>query len=435
MFLVLVRIMYAHWYDPEAVFGPTPVERELILIRSGGRKQGVRVRETGPDMPMLTGVARIASAILAVYLVLQLYHLSHGEVWTALVAGTWESWLFGIELVATAVLPILLVWLPAPRRSPAALAVAASSASAGLLLNRMDVGIFGYFRDAGAVYFPSLAEWALSLGVVAAAALVLLFFAEHMPIFRVGSAQAEGERRLTVSFDSLSHVWHTALRGGLERVSVIAVIVVPFAWALMYPPYPGSATVEIQPASRLDLTRARLRIDGDRRGVSTEFPHADHQERLGGDSSCVICHHVSLPGDETTPCSRCHRRLLTETPIFDHTYHMKAVADSLGLSGLFPANRSCVDCHSIGAAKTAADAKRCIECHAEWIDEYANGMKDLARAPSYLQAMHGTCLRCHEVEAVEQNRPELRECSTCHSSLEPRGASEGRLAGGIRGEG
>ena len=430
MFLVLVRILHAHWYDREAVFGPTPVERDLILIRSGVRKESARVREAGPDMPMLTGVASIATGILSVYLLVEVYHLSHGGVWRALVAGTWESWLFGIELIVVAVVPILLVWLPAPRRSPAALAVAASSASAGLLLNRVDVGIFGYFRDAGTVYFPSLAEWVLSLGVVAAAALVFLFFAEHIPIFRVGPAKGEGERRFRVSFDSFSRVWHTALRSGLERTSVIAVIVVPLAWALMYPPYQRIEAEPVQPASRLDLTRARLRIDGDRGGVHTVFPHADHQERLGGDSSCVICHHISLPGDETTPCSRCHRHLLTETLIFDHAYHMRAVADSLDLPGLFPSNRSCVECHATDAPKTAADAELCIDCHAEWEDEGADGTKDLARALSYLRAMHGTCLECHEEEAAKQDRPELRDCSTCHPSLEPRGALEVRLARG-----
>ena len=46
----------------------------------------------------------------------------------------------------------------------------------------------------------------------------------------------------------------------------------------------------------------------------------------------------------------------------------------------------------------------------------------LACATSYLEAMHGTCLACHSEEADKRNRPELRECSTCHTSLTPRGA-------------
>ena len=152
-------------------------------------------------------------------------------------AGTWESWLYASEILISTLIPILLVWLPGTRGSPVALGVAAFSASAGLALNRMDVGIFGYFRDAGVVYFPSLAEWAVSLGVVAAAALVFLYFAENMGVFADSRGGHGEDRPFGASFDSLSRVWHSALRSGLERATVIGVFVIPLAWALMYPPF------------------------------------------------------------------------------------------------------------------------------------------------------------------------------------------------------
>ncbi|MCG6956577.1 MAG: polysulfide reductase NrfD [Gemmatimonadetes bacterium] len=422
MFLVLVRILHAHWYDRKAVFGPTQLERELILVRSRSLADSVNAREVGRDMPMLTGVARVATGILSLYLALEIYHLGHAEAWSALLAGTWESWLFGTELLITAVIPILLVWLPAFRSSPTALTVAALSASAGLLLNRVDVGIFGYFRSAGEVYFPSLAEWALSLGVVAAAALVFLAFVEHAAVFSPPPGTNAVRRGVDVSFDSLSRVWHTALSSGPERTTLIAVLVVPLAWACMYPPYSSTHPAEVREASRMDVTGERLRLDGDRGGVLTEFPHAACQKRLGSDSSCVSCHHMSLPGDTTTPCARCHRHMTEETLIFDHAYHIQAVADSLGLEGARGSNQTCVSCHAAESARTTATAKACVECHGEWTKVYAEGSKDLARATSYLEAMHGTCLACHEDEAEKRNRPELRECSTCHTSLTPLGA-------------
>jgi Ni/Fe-hydrogenase subunit HybB-like protein len=428
MFLVLVRILHAHWYDREAVFGPTPLERELFLLGSVRGDGGSRRRQVGRDVPMLTDVARIATGILAAWLLLQIYHLAHPAVWSTFVAGTWETWLYAAELLITAVVPIALVWRPQFRRSPGALAVAACSASAGLLLNRMDVGIFGYFRSSGVVYFPSLVEWALSLGVIAAAALVFLYFVENMGVFAVSPAEGDGPRPFRVSFDSLSRVWHTALRSGLERTTLIAVLVVPLAGALMYPPYARRRTVDVRAASRLDVAGDSLRIDGDRTGLRTVFSHAGCQKRLGGDSSCVSCHHMSLPGDTTTPCSQCHRHMYTETSIFDHDYHIKAVADSLSLPGPFPSNGSCVYCHAEGEAKTEGNAKACVECHSEWRDEYANGTKDLARAPGYLEAMHGTCLECHRKEAAERNQPLLQQCSTCHTSLTPRGSPEAQLA-------
>jgi len=49
---------------------------------------------------------------------------------------------------------------------------------------------------------------------------------------------------------------------------------------------------------------------------------------------------------------------------------------------------------------------------------------------SYLEAMHGTCVACHEEEARTLDRPELPDCSTCHSSLTPRAVMPWSLAAG-----
>jgi hypothetical protein len=113
--------------------------------------------------------------------------------------------------------------------------------------------------------------------------------------------------------------------------------------------------------------------------------------------------------------------MVTPTQIFDHDRHQTLVAEEEDLGGVFPENLSCVQCHTPGEAKTAANAKSCLECHQEntgWegVDE---GTADLARAVSYLEAMHGTCVGCHEEEAEKQDRPELRDCSNCHESLGP----------------
>jgi Ni/Fe-hydrogenase subunit HybB-like protein len=421
MFVVLIRFAHAYLYDPDAVLGPSHLERQLILLQQNREGGGGEVRRGGQDMPMLTALASIATGILAIYLLLEIYKLTVGGAWPALVAGTWESWLYAGEVLLLAVVPIALAWLPATRGSPLALGLAACSASAGLALNRMNAGIFGYFRDAGEIYFPSLAEWAVSLGVVAAACIAFLFFVETFPIFEEGWRERRRAARLScASFDSFSRVWETALSKGPERITVVAVLVIPLAWAVMYPPFKDQPEPEIRPAAGIDAQRTALLIDGNRGGVITEFPHNEHKERLGGDSSCVTCHHMALPGDETTPCSRCHRHLLGPTLIFDHAFHAVAVAEEEGLTGLVPENHTCTVCHTQGPAKTAATAKPCLECHDEnpgWSDMEEG--TDFSRARSYLEAMHVNCVECHEEEAEIQDRQTLRDCETCHRSLTP----------------
>jgi len=426
MFVILIRYLHAFLYDPEAVAGPTHLERQLVVLRQEREGESSAAPPWGRDMRVLTPLASIATGILGVYLAVQLFSLLRTGGWDALVAGTWESWLFGGEVLLLAVLPILLVWLPGARHSPTALGTAALSASVGLALNRMDVGIFGYFRDADTVYFPSLAEWAVSVGVVAAAGLAFLFFVETFPIFEEGWRKRRRAARLScASFDSFSKVWETALSKGPERVTVLAVLVVPLAWAALYPPFRERWTPDVRPAAGMDLQRTALLIDGNQGGVTTEFPHDEHKERLGGDTSCVNCHHMALPGDETTPCSRCHRKLVTPTLIFDHEYHQRAVAEEEELTGMVPENRSCDVCHTGGEARTAATAKPCLECHEDdpgW-NEMEEGT-DLARARSYMEAMHVNCVECHRKEADIQDRPTLPDCSTCHTSLEARPSLE-----------
>jgi Ni/Fe-hydrogenase subunit HybB-like protein len=421
MFVILIRLLHAYLYDPEAVLGPTHLERQLILLRQDREEGEGELRRGGRDLPMLTALASIATGVLAVYLILEIYQLTVGGNWGILAAGAWESWLYAGELLLLGVVPILLVWLPGTRGSLLGVGMAALSASAGLALNRVNVGIFGYFRDAGEVYFPSLLEWVVSVGVVAAAGLALLFFMERFPVFEEGWKERRIASRLScASFDSFSRVWETALSWGPERISVVAVLVIPLAWAIMYPPFKHQTGPEVRPAAGMDAQRTALLIDGNRGGVVTEFPHNEHKERLGGDSSCVTCHHMALPGDETTPCSRCHRRMVKPTLIFDHGFHEEAVAEEEGLTGLVPENHTCTICHSQGPAKTAETAKPCLECHDEdpgWTDLEEG--TDPARARSYMEAMHVNCVECHEEEAEIQDRPTLRDCETCHRSLTP----------------
>lgn len=404
MVVALVTLLWTHWYGSEGI--------ELAPIRS---------------------LASIGAAVLGLYLVLKIADLFlHGGAQT-LLAGTWESWLYVAEAALTAILPGMLMVLPQSRNSRVGIAVAAASAACGLALNRMDVGIFGYFHSARAVYLPSLAEWMLSLGVVAAAGLVFFFLAENLPIFSEyppGVLHRDGPFRL--SFPSLRQLWSVVVADSLHRVTLILVFVIPLAFALMYPPYwnqPASGPIVPAPMG-VDLERTKLEITGDDGNARTVFPHADHVKRLGGSASCTRCHHASLPHDHSTSCVRCHSRMNAPTNIFDHDYHMAAIARRDGLHGIHAANYSCVECHAAERPKTAATAKACMDCHQkDMFPAGSSGKKLEAMATPLREAMHRTCIECHKVEAVKQNKPHLDDCQTCHESLRARPAQLAQVAG------
>lgn len=426
MLLIFVKIVYARLYNPEPVFGPEPAEDSTIVCTSdGSKKSSDGPIPSGKEIPMLQSLATIAASLLALYFGLKIFDLSWHNKWGILLEGTWESWLFVFELVIAALIPIILVAVRRTRNSPKGLAAAAFFAVAGLALNRLDVGIFGYFRNAQQVYFPSLLEWTLSIGVLAAAALVFLFIVENFAVFDNDWAKRKRAAELfSASFDSMSRVWNTVLRNGLHRVTLIAIFTIPLAFIFLYPPYSRAYREEItvQPAIGLDSLRDTLRVDGDRCGLLVDFPHVDHQHRLGEKASCVKCHHISLPGDHSTPCNRCHQRMESATRIFDHEKHCEAVARKEHLSGLNPANHSCVFCHTPGQPQDAYHVKSCLDCHKDdmgWTEK-RNNSDNLEYAGCYRAAMHDNCIPCHRREEQTSNHPGLGECYTCHQSLKPR---------------
>lgn len=428
MFIILVRIGYAYFFNPEPVFGKQAEAAAGEACQRSGVGNTSRSRTPGTEIKMLERLAIIAASILALYLLMKVIDLfSTGSI-SALLAGTWESWLFAFELFIAAILPVVVIAIPRTRRSPYGLGLAALSASLGLALNRVDVGIFGYFQDALVPYFPSLAEWAVSFAVVAAAALAFFVISENFPIFDDRwKRREESLGFFRYSFDRLSHVCNTVLTDSLQRRTIIAVFAIPLAWILLYPPYHQGSQAEyaIVPSTGLDPMRTVLLIDGNRDAIKTEFHHADHQKRLGGENSCSKCHHATMPNDHATPCSRCHRNMITATNIFDHEKHMSYLVKSEHLTGLHPTNRSCAFCHTKEQPKSAANAKECTECHKEnmRIQEQLDEHLALASACSFQAAMHDRCITCHNREEAQHPDKNLSHCSNCHKSLQPSAGS------------
>jgi hypothetical protein len=114
--------------------------------------------------------------------------------------------------------------------------------------------------------------------------------------------------------------------------------------------------------------------------------------------------------------------MVATTSIFDHQEHLSLVAVDKELTGLHPTNQSCVHCHQADGPKCGETAESCLACHEEniWGNREMEESTEFTHAVGFVEAMHGTCLPCHEREAVEQDRPELGECGNCHVSLRTR---------------
>ena len=409
-FIVFIKIVWSKIYHPAPIFGsieePDTTQSKLLIspvccISSR--------RLPGPEMSNTSNLAIIGAGLLSLYFVLKIADLFVLGKFSELITGSPESWLYIFELGIGVILPIILIILPRTRKMPIPVGIAGFAASFGLVFNRLNVGIFGYSGDAGAIYFPSLSEWALGIGVIAAAGLAFMAITEYFPIFDDRPARTFITNLFRKSFGSLRQTWNAVLSDSLHRVSLLGVFVLPIAFIFMYPPYKNVNSEIIKSSIGMDAQRSILKIDGDRHGFLTSFNHQDHQKRLGDSSSCIQCHHISLPGDHSTPCSRCHQHMYSTTNIFNHEKHKFMVADNKQLIGLNPSNHSCIECHTSDCPKTNQSTKDCIECHRE--NMFLTGQSTIQLksmyAVSFPDAMHLTCLECHKKEAINLKKDHL----------------------------
>jgi len=419
-FIVFIKIIWSKIYNPAPVFGSAEEPSTTQLKSLNGSVCSIFSRRLpGPEMSDISKLATIGAGLLSIYFVLKIVDLFILGNISELITGSPESLLYIFELGIGVLLPIILIILPQTRKMPVPVGIAGFVASFGLVFNRLNVGIFGYSSDAGEIYLPSLSEWALGIGVIAAAGLVFMLLTEIFPIFNDRPAKTFVTNLFRKNFGSLQQTWNTVLSNSLNRISLLGVFILPLAFIFMYPPYKNIELSTIRPSTGLDAQRQVLQIDGDHQGFSTIFNHADHQKRLGDTSSCIQCHHVSLPGDRSTPCSRCHQHMYNSTKIFDHEKHKLAVTEDKQLNGLNPSNYSCVECHQTNCPKTTQSAKDCLECHREnmFLTNNSNVQLNSMFAVSFTDAMHLTCLECHKKEAVNLKNEHLDKCYTCHNSL------------------
>lgn len=126
-----------------------------------------------PDMDMLAKLARYVPIFVALYLTMKVGDMLIRETQHYLWMGTRDSWFYLIEVMFGLIVPLGMLISPRVRRSPRWLGLACFLVMFGVILNRANVYIIGYHPPyTDKMYFPSLTEWAVTIGALAA----LLFF-------------------------------------------------------------------------------------------------------------------------------------------------------------------------------------------------------------------------------------------------------------------
>ena len=425
LFLITPYRLHPLWYSPIIwiLFLVSAVALGLMMVIAESLFTAWLFRHS-PQTDRLAGLGKAASVVLVVYAGLRVGDLA---AWGRLdpgLCGSWQWFLFLAELLVSALIPATLLLFHRVRTSTAGLTTCAGMTIAGMIGYRFNVCIVAFARPEGMSYFPTWMELAVSLGIVAGAMLVFLFFVERLKVYPEGhvpgldaahrdSAKADyspaGMRGLMP--DSLSAPRCYSLAAVIAAAVTIAFLPADLWSGRQLQTTPVSATrtlngwiQERDNGSGHDISLAEpggetsggaehlslLSIDGNRDGRLVLFPHDYHVEKLveveglKEQDTCGTCHHLNMPFDQNTSCCECHRDMYIPTDIFDHAFHVAKLGG----------NDGCADCHDRDATETVGVNRRDNAPDPGWRGRFIKWATSPTKSKSLGNA--SGCAKCHE---------------------------------------
>jgi Ni/Fe-hydrogenase subunit HybB-like protein len=404
LFLIMPYRLHPLWYTPilPVLFFVSAVGLGLMMVLFESHLTAWLYRRK-PETERLAELGGAARWVLVLYLALRFGDLAVRGQLSRLWGPGWQVGLFWVELAMMAAVPAILLFIPRVRHSRGGQWAVAFLGVFGVVLNRIDVGGLAHLDRGADFYTPAWTEVAITLGIVSGAALVFLFILEHFKIWESRPSDPDADPLTLPEFDPVGATWLGAPAVAARTVYSLAFIVAAAAGISLLTPAPATGRgVELAPVHAARGGES-LWVDGNLDGYGVSFKHEDHAQPNGVKAPCVECHHMNLPRDRNTACSRCHSDMYLPTDAFRHAWHASPTGARL----------ACYQCHA-GPARTAANARRCDSCHKDLVPAGSTIRVKNYQAVSYVQAMHKLCMDCHRKAALERHKPELARCAGCH---------------------
>jgi Ni/Fe-hydrogenase subunit HybB-like protein len=182
-FLIAVDKLHALWYNPllpflfwlSAIFtGISIIIIEATMVH--------RYLGQPDESELLEVLTRILPPLLGFYLLVKfatLAFLSHGPLFDrpSLLA------LFLVEVIVGVIIPMVMFLRKDNRQDQRMQLRGASLVIFGLVLNRFNVSMFGMEQADQSIYYPSVTESLVTIGIIAAHVLFFVLIAKYFPIF------------------------------------------------------------------------------------------------------------------------------------------------------------------------------------------------------------------------------------------------------------
>ncbi len=183
MLLMMPETLHALWYTPilpilflvsAIAVGPAMVIFESTL--------STKIFGHRLDIDVLAGLARAIPYILGLYLLLKIVELMAVGDLVMIFTAYPQNLLWWGEIIIGVIIPIILFSFAGVRQNRPAVFWTSVLVIVGLMLNRFNVSMLALGMRPGTIYFPHWMEFAISVGLVADALLVIWLAHRLLPI-------------------------------------------------------------------------------------------------------------------------------------------------------------------------------------------------------------------------------------------------------------
>jgi len=187
LFLIIPGKLHPFWYSPilPVLFfvSALTVGLAMVVVESWfSRRAFGKPIETH----LLQRVSRASVVVLAIFLALRLRDLALRDTINQFLAFERYSWYLLAELGLGVALPMVLLASERFRRSPRRLATAQGLVVLGFVFNRLNVSVTAFEAATGQTYIPAVAEFLVSMGLVALGMLLFMAACHWLPVFPEG---------------------------------------------------------------------------------------------------------------------------------------------------------------------------------------------------------------------------------------------------------
>ena len=187
LFLIIPGKLHPFWYSPilPVLFfvSALTVGLAMVVVESWfSRRAFGKPLETH----LLQRVSRASVVVLAIFLALRLRDLALRDTIDQFLAFERYSWYLLAELGLGVALPMVLLASERFRRSPRRLATAQGLVVLGFVFNRLNVSVTAFEAATGQTYVPAVAEFLVSMGLVALGMILFMAACQWLPVFPEG---------------------------------------------------------------------------------------------------------------------------------------------------------------------------------------------------------------------------------------------------------